>query len=775
MRPHFRSTFALCAAAAMTFAGAALASPPRAFTVADDVGYSTFLPPENENLQATPRVVRSPDGKRYLVVTLKGDLSQDRRVASFWVFDAAAMAGPGGAGAAPEPVGRWASASNIAPVSHFRWSSDGEAIVFLGADDDGARRVYRLPVSGGEITPLTPKGQDVTAYDERAGQLVFLSHDAVPAEALLQTGGQGLADVVEARGESLLSLLFPTALDQLLDTWTDTLWQAGPDGQPHPLADPDGAPIHLKGSRLVLSADGRKLLVTPFAKVVPASWERYRPPGYATPAFKADKPGEPVVEGVFRPRRYAVLDLDTGRVRPVLDAPFDIDATFVDIGAAWGPGGRLALVGAYPRLAPATNGDDGGVLPCALAVVEASGEGFSCLQTAHARPPGGPGWGDRPQIVAMAFSADGRALTVRRATANAPHEVETSVYVERGGRWARTPDRARAGGLQVEIEEAMDRPPVLSVRTGEGDLRTVFDPNPQLAGVALGAVEPYAWTAPDGRRWEGALVKPAGFEPGRRYPLVVQSHGLDRSRFLIDGPSATGFAAQALAGRGFLVLQVSEPSQGAGTPQESEIASAGYRAGVRSLVEQGLADPKRVGISAWSHYGPHVMSALLDDPSGFAAAVFAEASYNSYPIYLNNIDYMGQARERMFRDVIGAKPFGAGLKLWLDRAEGFRTEGLCTPSLIEINSPVALAYGWSSYAALRAQDKPVDLLYIRNGAHMLVRPSERLAAQGMLVDWYDYWLNGHKDPDPAKAARYARWDAMAAPPRCGAPAPAKAP
>ena len=63
---------------------------------------------------------------------------------------------------------------------------------------------------------------------------------------------------------------------------------------------------------------------------------------------------------------------------------------------------------------------------------------------------------------------------------------------------------------------------------------------------------------------------------------------------------------------------------------------------------------------------------------------------------------------------------------------------------------------------MRAQDKPVDLLYIRNGDHVLVKPWQRLAEQGRNVDWYDYWLNGRKDPDPAKAARYKLWDRMKA-------------
>jgi hypothetical protein len=49
------------------------------------------------------------------------------------------------------------------------------------------------------------------------------------------------------------------------------------------------------------------------------------------------------------------------------------------------------------------------------------------------------------------------------------------------------------------------------------------------------------------------------------------------------------------------------------------------------------------------------------------------------------------------------------------------------------------------------------MLYMRNGAHVLTKPLELLASQEMTVDWYDFWLNRHEDPNPAKAAQYTRW------------------
>jgi len=67
---------------------------------------------------------------------------------------------------------------------------------------------------------------------------------------------------------------------------------------------------------------------------------------------------------------------------------------------------------------------------------------------------------------------------------------------------------------------------------------------------------------------------------------------------------------------------------------------------------------------------------------------------------------------------------------------------------------------WEPYAALRYLGKPVDLLILNSNEHVLSKPSERLASQGSTVDWFRYWLQGYRDPDPAKSSQYERWDAM---------------
>jgi dienelactone hydrolase len=533
------------------------------------------------------------------------------------------------------------------------------------------------------------------------------------------------------------------------------------------VVDAAGKPIHLMQPSVSLSHDGARVLVMQPAPVVPQAWERYRPvDDYPGLQIVADQPGQPIEESIYRPQLYAVVDLATGSLRPLTDAPNDIDMQLRDVTSAWAADGRVAVLGAYPPLA-SVKGNAARILPCALAVVSPANAGFQCLESTPGRELGGPRHAERPQVVQIVWPADGHTLLTRSATPAAPDHVTTTSYVERDGTWHRVGTVASKSELRLSIRESIDERPVLVGSVGARASRDLLDPNPQLRDVAMGTAIPYSWRDDDGDLWTGALVRPPSYDAKRRYPLVVQTHGLDKSRYLVDGPSPTGYAARAFAAKDMLVLQVQEIGKGDGTYRESPLGAAGYRAAIRQLAREGHIDTAKVGIIGWSHYGPYVLQGLVDEPSTYAAATFAEASFNAYSEYLINIDYMGAARERMSRAQVGPKPFGAGLPTWLERSAGFKTDRVCAPVLWQANGPAALVYGWDSYAALRAQNKPVDFLYIRNGHHVLVKPQERLIEQGMNVDWYDYWLNDHRDSHPAKAAQYARWDRMRAGPRCG--------
>lgn len=732
------------------------------FTVRDSIELSTFLLPASQWGMASP-VLISPDTTHLVVATIRGNLDSGKREATLWLFETKAVRAFVTGGARPEPIAlaRVASASNREPISHWRWATDSASVLFLGADDEGIERLYRVGLEDHAVATLSRPDQEVSEYDEARGVVAYLAHAPVHADSLYQAGGSSLPDMEVATGKNVIPLLFPAWMSTIFHESTDQLWTYS-DGSAKLVPQ---SPARLTGSSLTVSPDGRSAVVTPQVEHVPPSWERYRAliqyPGFD---ILADTPETEGGSDYYRPKRYAIVDLASGTMTPLLDAPIQILQKQSSAVIRWSSdSSKVALLGVYPTLTPAQQSGGGRtVLPCAIMISDVQTRRADCAQWEPIADYEHVGYNARQQIIDLHWTQGDRALEARYGTPNEGRATSRVVFSLSGPTWkpGKVLRIAKSDDLNVIVHQSLDEPPLLQASVGRSQPRTLLDPNPQLKNVALGTAEMYHWRDADGDEWSGALVKPSGFAADRRYPLVIQTHNLDSSKFLVDGPSATGFAARALAARGILVLQVDEIKKNDGNPRESDSGAAGYQAAINQLVAEGHVDPRKVGITTWSHMGPYAMAGLIETPHTYAAATFAEAAYNGYGEYLMNIDYMGTAREKMFRAQYGPKPFGRGLEAWMSRNAAFRTDRVCAPVLFQINSPPALVYSWDSYAALRAQDKPVDLFYIRGGDHVLVKPTQRLAEQGMNVDWFDYWLNGHRDPDTRKDEQYKRWDAL---------------
>jgi dipeptidyl aminopeptidase/acylaminoacyl peptidase len=83
--------------------------------------------------------------------------------------------------------------------------------------------------------------------------------------------------------------------------------------------------------------------------------------------------------------------------------------------------------------------------------------------------------------------------------------------------------------------------------------RQLTDVNPQVRGLALGEETEITWTSTDGTTVGGVLVKPVGYEPGQRYPLIVAIHGGPASADVLGFNG--GYGAQVYAGAGYAVLR----------------------------------------------------------------------------------------------------------------------------------------------------------------------------------------------------------------------------
>jgi len=140
----------------------------------------------------------------------------------------------------------------------------------------------------------------------------------------------------------------------------------------------------------------------------------------------------------------------------------------------------------------------------------------------------------------------------------------------------------------------------------------------------------------------------------------------------------------------------------------------------------------------------------------FAAADLADGVDYSYFQYLTypNADPIA-ANE--FEQVYGGPPYGKGLSQWLKQSSAFLMDKIETPLRIQALNPVSLLSDWHWYSGLLRLGKPVEMIYIPEGTHILEKPWDRMISQQGNVDWFCFWLKGQEDPDPTKAEQYARW------------------
>lgn len=134
--------------------------------------------------------------------------------------------------------------------------------------------------------------------------------------------------------------------------------------------------------------------------------------------------------------------------------------------------------------------------------------------------------------------------------------------------------------------------------------------------------------APDGALLYARLVKPAGFQPAKKYPAIVLVYGGPHAQSVRNAWSGLSFE-QVLAHRGFLVWQLdNRGSSGRGHRFESPVFRnfgatelEDQKAGLRHLISMGFADPARIGIHGWSFGGYMTLHSLLNAPDLFAAGI----------------------------------------------------------------------------------------------------------------------------------------------------------
>jgi len=142
----------------------------------------------------------------------------------------------------------------------------------------------------------------------------------------------------------------------------------------------------------------------------------------------------------------------------------------------------------------------------------------------------------------------------------------------------------------------------------------------------LGIVpEVVRYKSKDGLSIAGILYKPVGTQPGRPNPAVILPHGGPEGQVTLNASPWSLF----LAGQGYVVLEPNfRGSTGYGERfRNANVEDSGggeiddIAASAKYLIDSGLADPKRIGISGGSHGGTVVANAVAKLPDTFAVGI----------------------------------------------------------------------------------------------------------------------------------------------------------
>ena len=321
----------------------------------------------------------------------------------------------------------------------------------------------------------------------------------------------------------------------------------------------------------------------------------------------------------------------------------------------------------------------------------------------------------------------------------------------------------------LQTQEALHDPWKL-VRLTNGLPQTVYDPNPALTGRRLANVTTLTWSTKSGMQLAGGLYWPLDFVEGRRYPLLIQTHGFDADSFSPDGFTTSGYAAQPMAAAGIAVVQaykcVAACPVEHNDMREGLEARQAFEALIDHLDSVGLIDPGKVALQGFSRSCYHELYFLTHSDYPIAAATCTEGFDASYLQYLFAVPG-DPAWAGDFDAHNGGSPFGTTLSGWLAHAPGFNLERVRTPmQLIALNSGLSVLMEWETFSGLLVQGKPTELLCIPEAVHNVVRPWDRMASQQNAVDWYRFWLQSYERtepfPDAEESARslaeqYARW------------------
>jgi dipeptidyl aminopeptidase/acylaminoacyl peptidase len=654
----------------------------------------------------------SSDGQWVAYTVDKSSLKTDKNESRIWMIPAS------GGDALP-------MTAEGASSSHPRWSPDGKFLAFLSERNEGKTQVWLLNRKGGEAQQLTDTAQDVEDFawspDGRSMVLVLRDPTTEELDAAKEKSAShpsGAADSEDKKSKSKK----PWVIDRLqfkvdevgyLDHRRTHLYVFG---------------IAKKSATQVTSGD--------FDDTEPA-WS----PDSKLLAFTSNR-STPDPDATYNTDIWTVAANNVARSA---GAPSDDKGAHltqvttnpgIDMSPAWSPDGQsIAYVTMLdPKLFDYATHH--------LAISPAAGGPAKVLTLSLDRMVTNPHFSSDGKFIYFSADDDGTQNLLRISVAgqNLTRPIDGRLMLN-------AYSLAPTGDVVAQIA-TIDRPDELFTIPG-GKLTQITRTNDALfSQLKLSHGEYVHFKSKDGTQVSGYLYKPLDYVPGKKVPTILSPHG---------GPVWAYYAefshfAQLLAANGYAVL-FPNPRGSSGYGQDyckaifAEWGNKDFQddmAMVDYAIEQGIADPDKLGVGGWS-YGGISTDFIITQTTRFKAAISGAGAAEFSSLYGHD-QYQ--------------KDYEAELGLpWENQAawakvSPFRNVAkVTTPTLFmggNIDWNVPILGGEQMYQALKRLGRTTELVVYPDEYHEFSLPSHIQDRLQRDLAWYAHFVKG--DPAPARPA-----------------------
>jgi dipeptidyl aminopeptidase/acylaminoacyl peptidase len=645
----------------------------------------------------------SPDGTQVVYVVSQLDRSTDKTNSSLWLVPVA---------------GGEARALTSAPGSnnHPRWSPDGQTIAFV-SDRGGSPQVWLLPVSGGEARPLTklPIGVSGPIWSPRGDRLV-VSAEVYPGLSAEETAAR---DKTKEAAKSKVRIH-----DRLMirhwNTWDEGKRshlfvvdaQTGEARDLIPGWEANVPPAPFGGSSdYAWSPDGQELAFTseptqdhawstntdvwtiPASGGTPQNVSQANPGGDAQPAYSPDGKWLAILS-----QERAGFESDQWTLRVIARAshtsyPLTKSLDRPIVSYAW--------VGQSPHLVAVI--DDQGTEP----------------------------------IIDIRFSVvmDGTSATALPATEfprRVTGGVNTGVQVD------------PKGEQLVFVRHTADRPAeVFSARHNDAHPTQISHHNDaEVASLDLPRLEGFAFKGAGDDEVHGWLLRPPGFEPGKKYPVVFLIHGGPQGAWHDEWHSRWNY--QMFASPGYALVAINpRGSTGYGqkfTDQISRDWTGRVYDDLMNGLDHALAtysflDGSRVAAAGGS-YGGFMVNWIAGHTDRFKALISHAGVFDLTSKY-------GTTEELWFPEwEFGGPPWKESAR-YREQSPSSFVEQFKTPTLVihgALDFRVPDAQGLGMFTSLQRRGVPSRYVFFPDEGHWVTRPANRIVWWQEVLGWLGKYL-----------------------------------